>query len=184
ETQFEKVKKDVALALSKTLDIQSDQTGLRLKAKDITIEDNADSSDWESQREAVRKDKTWGVPVYGTIELTDRKTGRVISVAKRVKLATLPKPTDFGSFIVDGKHYQVQNQFRRKPGIYITQSGSGEGKTEINIAGRPFDVEFDPKDSKFKIVLKQGDSKKSAPLYPVLSRLGISDSVLAKTWGE
>lgn len=184
ETQFEKVKKDVAAALAKTLDVQAYRTGLRLQAKDIYVDDNSSSGDWEGQRDAVRKDKTWGVPVYGTIELSDRKTGKVISTAKRVKLATLPKPTDFGSFIVDGKHYQVHNQLRRKPGIYITEKENGEAKTEVNIAGRPFDVEFDPQKEVFNLVLRQGESKQVAPLYPVISRLGISDGVLAKAWGE
>ncbi len=185
ETQFVQVKKDVAQALTKALDVQAPRTGLRLQAKDVQVDDNASSSDWEGQREAVRKDKTWGIPVYATIELSDRKTGKVISTAKRVKVATLPKPTDFGSFIVDGKHYQVQNQLRRKPGIYVTEKENGEAKTEINIAGRPFDVEFDQKKEIFSLVLKHGDSsKKTAPLYPVLSRLGISDSMLAKAWGQ
>lgn len=184
ETQFEKVKKDVAHALTKALDVQAYNTGLRLQAREISVDDSASSGDWESQREAVRKDKTWGVPVYATVELSDRKTGRIISTAKRVKLATLPKPTDFGSFIVDGKHYQVQNQLRRKPGIYITEKTNGEPKTEVNIAGRPFDIEYNPQGGVFEMKLKAGTSKQSVPLYPVLSRLGISDSVLAKTWGE
>lgn len=184
ETQFERVKKDIAAAISKTLDVQADRTGLRLQARDVWVDDNAESGDWEGQRDAVRKDKTWGVPVYATVDLLDRKTGKLISSAKRVKLATLPKPTDFGSFIVDGKHYQVQNQLRRKPGIYVTEKENGETKTEINIAGRPFDVEYDAKSSQFKLTLKQGTSKQQVPLYPVLSRLGISDVMLAKAWGD
>jgi DNA-directed RNA polymerase subunit beta' len=183
ESQFEQVKADIAKALTKTLDVQADKTGLRLQARDVRVEDTGQSGDWESQREAVRKDKTWGVPVYATIDLTDRKTGKVISTAKRVKLATLPKPTDFGSFIVEGKHYQVQNQLRRKPGIFVIEKENGEPKTEINIAGRPFNIELDS-NNVFKLSLKQGDSKQSVPLYPVLSQLGISDGMLSKAWGE
>lgn len=188
ETQFERVKKDVVAALTKALDVQAHNTGLRLQARDVSVDDQASSSDWESQKEAVRKDRTWGVPVYATVDLTDRKTGKLLSTAKRVKIATLPKPTDFGSFIIDGKHYQVENQLRRKPGVYVTERESGEVETEINIAGRPFNIKYNPKDPKggvFELELKQGGGNKTtAKLYPVLSRLGISDGVLAKTWGE
>ena len=109
QNQFEKVKKDIAQAFTKALDVQADQTGLRLQAKNVWIDDNAESGDWSAQRDAVLKDKTWGIPVYADVELTDRKTGKVMSAQKRVKIATLPKPTNFGSFIVDGKHYQVHN---------------------------------------------------------------------------
>jgi DNA-directed RNA polymerase subunit beta' len=181
-TQFEKLKKDVVKAFSKTLDIQATGTNRQIRVNDVWIDDNKHPSDWESQREAVRKDKTWGVPVYASLDLIDRKTGKVFSSTKRVKIATLPKDTDFGSFIVDGKHYQVQNQLRRKPGIYVTEKKTGEKKTEINIAGRPFDIEYDDAAATFNII--RGQNKTPLPLYPVLSRLGISDSALAKAWGQ
>lgn len=186
QSQFERVKKDVAAAFTKALDVQADQTGLRLQAKEIWIDDTADSGDFDAQREAVRKDKTWGIPVYANLELTDRKTGKVISTQKRMKIATLPKATDFGSFIVDGKHYQVQNQLRRKPGIYITEKKNGESKAEINIAGRAFDVEYSPSSTIFRIARRGGGSEdKSGPaLYPILSSMGVSDATMARAWGD
>lgn len=186
QTQFEKVKKDIAKAFTKALDVQADQTGLRLRAKDVWVDDSADPGDIESQREAVRKDKTWGVPVYADLELVDRRTGKVVSTQKRMKIATLPKTTNFGSFIVDGKHYQVQNQLRRKPGIYITEKKNGEAKAEINIAGRAFDVEYNPQSTIFRIARKAGGSEdKNGPaLYPILSSMGVADSTLARAWGD
>ena len=54
QNQFEKVKKDVKAAFSKALDVQAAATGLQLRAKEIWIDDNKDTSDWQSQREAVR----------------------------------------------------------------------------------------------------------------------------------
>jgi len=186
QSQFEKVKKDIETAFTKALDVQADQTGLRLRAKQVWVDDTADPGDFESQREAVRKDKTWGVPVYADVELLDRKTGKVISTQKRMKIATLPKTTNFGSFIVDGKHYQVQNQLRRKPGIYITEKKNGESKAEVNVAGRAFDVEYNPETSVFRLARKAGGSEdKNGPaLYPILSSMGVSDSALAKAWGD
>jgi DNA-directed RNA polymerase subunit beta' len=182
ETQFEKVKKDVVATFTKALSIQAAGTNREIKVNKVWIDDLKSSSDWESQRDAVRKDKTWGVPVYASLDLVDRKTGKVFSSTKRIKVATLPKNTDLGSFIVEGKHYQVQNQLRRKPGIYVTEKKSGEKKTEINIAGRPFDIMFDEESAKFSLI--RGQNKTPLPLYPILSRLGISDSALAKAWGQ
>lgn len=183
QTQFETIKKDVAHALTKTLDIRASKTGMRLQARDVYVDDNADSGDWESQRDAVRKDKTWGVPVYATVDLLGRD-GKVVSSAKRVKVAMLPKPTDFGSFIVDGKHYQVQNQLRLKPGVYVTRTKAGQHRAEINIAGRPFEINYTP-NGVFTMTLKRGPQQKTTvPLYPVLSHLGVPDSELEKAWGE
>lgn len=186
QSQFEKVKKDIAEAFTKALDVQAEQTGLRLRAKEVWVDDSADPGDAEGQREAVRKDKTWGVPVYANLELTDRKTGKVISTQKRMKIATLPKATNFGSFIVDGKHYQVQSQLRRKPGIYVTEKKNGETKAEINVAGRAFDVEFNPASTVFRLARRAGGAEdKSGPaLYPILSAMGVADSTLARAWGD
>jgi DNA-directed RNA polymerase subunit beta' len=183
QDQFEIVKKDVKKAFSKTLDVQAAATGLQLRASDVWIDDNQDTADWKSQHEAVRKDRTWGVPVYASVELVDRKSGKVISTAKKVKIASLPKSTDLGSFIVNGKHYQVHNQLRRKPGIYVTEMKNKKLKTEINIAGRAFDVHFNPEKSTFRLMRGAADSTGVA-LYPILSRMGVSDSLLAKTWGD
>jgi len=183
QDQFEIVKKDVKTAFSKALDVQAAATGLQLRAKDIWVEDNKDTSDWQSQKEAVRKDRTWGVPVYGTVELVDRNSGKVISSSSKIKLATLPKSTDLGSFIVDGKHYQVNNQLRRKPGIYITEMKNRSLKTEVNIAGRAFDVRFDPKSETFRLMRGAADTS-GVPLYPILSRMGMTDGQLAKAWGD
>lgn len=182
ETQFETVKADVVTAFTKALGIEGAATNRQIKVNKVWIDDVKDSADWESQREAIRKDKTWGIPVYASLDLVDRKTGKVYSTAKRIKLATLPKNTDLGSFIVNGKHYQVQNQLRRKPGIYVTEKKTGEQKTEINIAGRPFDIQYNNEKATFSFI--RGQNKTEIPLYPILSRLGISDSALAKAWGE
>ena len=84
QDQFERVKKNVTKAFTKALDVQAAGTGLKMKATDVWIDDNQDPSDWQSQRDATRKDKTWGVPVYAAIEMRDRKTDKIISTAKRI----------------------------------------------------------------------------------------------------
>lgn len=182
KSQFGRIKNDVVGAFSKALDIQAKATDRRIVVRDVWVDDNMDSSDWESQKQAVRKDQTWGVPVYASLDLVDRKSGKVLSSSKKLKVATLPKSTDFGSFIVNGKHYQVHNQLRRKPGIYIAQKKNRQLKAEVNVAGRPFDIEQNPETSVFSLI--RPGSQTPIPLYPVLSKLGISDSAMAKAWGN
>jgi DNA-directed RNA polymerase subunit beta' len=180
QSQFEKMKKDTVAAINKALNISAKRTGRELRVTDVQIDDSLDPADWESQRTAVRNDKTWGVPVYASLELVDKESGKVLSKAKGMRVATIPKATDIGSFIVGGKHYQVYNQLRRKPGVYVIEKGDRELSAEINIASNPFNVEFDSKSGVFMI------KKKAAkrPLYPILSRMGVADSTLAKAWGE
>ena len=185
QSQFELMKKRATKALGKALDIRADATGLQLRAKEVWADDNASSHDWKSQKDAVQKDQTWGIPIYANVELVDTRSGKVVSSASKIKLATMPKPTDFGSFIVKGQHRQVNNQLRRKPGVYVTEKKNGELKSEINIPGRPFDIELDAKKGIFKLMRGGGGVDTSGvALYPILSRLGISDSMLAKVWGE
>jgi len=181
-SQFEKIKKDVIASFTKALDIQATGTNRKIVVRNVWIDDDKAPEDWESQRDAVRKDKTWGVPVYAALDLVDRKTGEVISSTNKKLLATLPKTTDIGSFIVEGKHYQVQHQLRRKPGVYIAQKENGEMKTEVNIARQPFDITYDAKKGIFKLMRGTQDGSGVA-LYPILSRIGVSDSAMAKAWG-
>jgi DNA-directed RNA polymerase subunit beta' len=182
QSQFDKVKKDAIASAKKALDVQAAGNQRRIVVNDVWVDDNKDPMDLESQKQAVRKDQTWGVPMYASVTLVDRKTGEELSSNKKVRVATIPKPTNLGSFIVEGKHYQVQSQLRRKPGVYMVQKKNKEIKTEVNIKSRPFDIEMDPKTQIFKVGKAGGGSKYN--LYPVLSSLGISDSVLAKQWGQ
>lgn len=181
--QFERIKKDTVDSVAKALAVSPGgrAKGRReLRVQKVWVDDNLDPSDWDGQREAVRQDKTWGVPVYAALELVDTESGKVLSTTQRMKVATLPKPTKLGSFIVNGKHYQVYNQMRRKPGVYVIRRENGELKTDFHIAKTPFAINMDQKTGVFYLD-KKG---KKRPLYPVLSRMGVSDADLAKKWGE
>ena len=181
QSQFERVKKDAIASARKALDVQSAGNQRKIVVNDVWVDDNKDPMDLESQKQAVRKDQTWGVPMYANVTLVDRTTGEELSANKKVRVATIPKPTNLGSFIVEGKHYQVQSQLRRKPGVYMVEKKNKEIKTEVNIKSRPFDIEMDPGTQLFKIGKAGSGSRYN--LYPVLSSLGISDSLLAKKWG-
>src|SRR6266700_7052128 len=111
ESQFERMKRDTVEALTRTLNIDGRYRQIRVSK--VWVDDTHDPADWEAHRKAVHEDKTWGVPVYASLELVDRQTGKVLSQANRLRVATLPKGTGLGTFIVNGKHYQVYNQLRR-----------------------------------------------------------------------
>jgi DNA-directed RNA polymerase subunit beta' len=183
EAQFEKIKRDVETSFAKALDVQAAGTGRKLVVRRVWVDDNKDPGDFESQRDALRSDKTWAVPVYASLELVDRNTGKVLSQMPKLKVALLPRATNLGSYIVNGKHYQVQNQFRRKPGVYLTEKENGEKKTEFNIPGRPFDLTYDKETGVFKM-MRGGTDGSGVALYPILSRMGVSDSAMAKAWGQ
>jgi DNA-directed RNA polymerase subunit beta' len=176
-SQFERIKRDTVDALARALNI--DGKFRQVRVNKIWVDDHLDAGDWQSQHEAVRNDETWGVPVYASLDLVDRLTGKVLSQAKRLKVATLPKGTELGSFIINGKHYQVHNQLRRMPGVYVTQQRNRQLKTDVNIASKPFSIELDSGSGVFYLRKDQGRQ----PLYPLLSQMGISDGLLARAWG-
>jgi DNA-directed RNA polymerase beta subunit len=147
-------------------------------------EKEASHEDIKSQEEAKQLGRTWGVPVYGEIGLVDKTTGKEIDRA-RVKLLTLPKPTNRYSYIVDGSEWQVDNMWRLRSGIYAHEQQNGQFQAEFNLA-TPFAREprlyipFDPEKKQFK--LKYAATK--IPLYSILKTLGVQDEDMKKAWGE
>lgn len=150
-----------------------------LEIEDVEIADKQSSADYTSQKKAKLGGRTWGVPIHATMVLKDTKTGKVIE-KKRQKVATLPKVTNRYSYIVDGSEFQVDNQWRLKPGVYTKVKANGELDSFFNIKGRPLHVGFDPKTRKFKAA--HGGSK--PPMYPIMKAMGISDDTLERTWGK
>ncbi len=150
-----------------------------LEVEDVEIDDKQSSGDYTSQKKAKMGGRTWGVPVRATMVLKDKKTGKVLD-RKRQKIATLPKVTNRYSYIVDGSEFQVDNQWRLKPGVYTKVKQNGELDSFFNIKGRPLHVGFDPKARKFQV--QHGGAK--PPLYPIMKAMGISDDTLERQWGK
>jgi DNA-directed RNA polymerase subunit beta' len=147
-------------------------------------ESGAVRDDIRSQEVAKEQKKTWGAQVYGDVSLVDKVTGKELDRTK-IKLLTLPKPTNRYSYIVDGSEWQVDNLWRLRSGVYAHIKQNGEMETEFNLA-KPFagnpriKIPFDPESRKFKF--KLGTYKPS--LYSVLKVLGVQDEDMKKAWGE
>lgn len=181
QRQYENIKKSALEATEKMFPI--DGKDKLLRATKVWVDDDLDPTDYAGQKDAKLKDKTWGANVRGDFELVDKVTGKVVEREKGVRLFMLPKATTRMSFIVGGNEYQVDNQLRRKPGIYTIQSQGGDHdlRTEFNVAGQKLDLVAAPKTGVIRMKSRQGEG---IPIYPILSHLGISDSAMAKAWGE
>jgi len=174
---FAALKEGVKTSISSTFPQVGEKNTLDLE--DIEITDDINEADYTGQKDAKINGRTWGVPVHATMVLKDNKTGKVLD-RRRQKIATLPKVTNRYSYVVQGSEYQIDGQWRLRPGVYTKVKENGELDSFFNIKGRPLHVGFDPKERKFNI--QHGGAK--PPLYPVMKALGISDDTLEKKWGK
>lgn len=180
--QYEAVKKSAIDAVKNIFPVDGKLRVLRLEK--AWVDDTLDSTDYTSQAKAKEKEQTWGASVYADLSLVEKTTGKVVDHAPKVRLFTLPKITDRFSYIVNGNEYQVHNQLRLKPGIYTLRKQNGELKTQFNLGvGKNFDLAFKESNGVFYLQ-KIGGGSASIPLYPVLSYLGVSPSLIASTWGS
>lgn len=175
---FETLKERVIEAISSNFPREG--TNHTLELEGVNIQDDLDINDITAQKKAKLQGTTFGVPVKATMILKDKTSGKVLE-KKTLKVATLPKYTRRHSFIVKGSEYQVDNQWRLKPGIYTRVAQNGELQSRFNFQGKQsLDMIFDPKTKAFKI--KHGGAK--PPLYPILKAVGIDDDTIEAAWGK
>lgn len=152
-----------------------------LRAKKLYIGKEADIDDIKSQRRARMLGVTWAAPVYGDFELVDNASGKVIDSKNKLKLVNLPAITRRFSFIVGGREYQVDNQWRLKSGVYTRERADGDLETQFNLAsGAGFRMLFDPTKKAFS--MRYGTA--NIPLVSGLRALGVTDDEMKKEWGN
>ena len=178
EESFDTLKTRVKEEIKSSFPVESDSRSLTVE--DVEFDDQLDSFDMASQKDAKLKGQTWGIPVKAKFVLKDKATGETIREST-IKVATLPKITSRYSNIVNGAEYQVDNQWRLKPGVYTRIRSNGELESRFNFATqRPLNMTLDPQSRIFR--LEMGGSKPQ--LYPILKAVGMSDSDLEKSWGK
>lgn len=163
----------------------------RLQLNKITVDEKgAKIGDIRGQENAKDRGRSWGASIHGDVSLIDKKTGKVLNRSK-VKLMTLPRPTDRYSYIVNGNEYQVANLWKLKAGVYSMVKQNGDLETEFNLGGAKGEaaqfakesivrVPFSPKTQKFKFQWKDSNFG----LYSVLKTLGVQDEDMKKAWGK
>lgn len=133
----------------------------------------------EDYKKARLSARTLAEPVSGTLTLRENSTGKVVQSVSKFPLMRLPHMTAHHTFLVDGNAYSLSNQIRMRPGVYARKKRNQELEAQFNLGkGRGFRLSMDPKKGEFN--MEYGTSK--VPLYPILNRLGVSDSVISKKW--
>jgi DNA-directed RNA polymerase beta subunit/DNA-directed RNA polymerase beta' subunit len=180
--QFQELQKVVLDSYSKLFPVE--KNGFKLELGKMWLDDKGvEPGDFTTQKKVKLAGSTWGAPLYAGLVLKD-STGKVVDRLDKVRLATIPRLTPRGSYIVKGNEYQVANQMIRKPGAYVVKSQKGDTfKGMLALTGdhqKNFEIHFDPTDNKYKAVFGQS----SIPLYPLLKALGTNDKELEAAWGE
>lgn len=182
DQQWESVKSKVQNALTGNFPLEGRKNKLVLNG--VSIDDSLEQSDIKSQEDAKLLGKTWGVPVYADISLIDKTTGQQLDRTK-MKLITLPKPTQRYSYIVDGNEWQIDNLWRLRSGVYAHVKQNGQLEAEFNLA-TPFArypriyIPFVPEKKQFRFRLESSN----LPLFSILRTLGVQDDEIKKTWGD
>jgi DNA-directed RNA polymerase beta subunit len=175
EKKTEELQKSTVDALKRLFPIKAKNNTLKLTK--VWVDDSLDTTDFQSQFKAKVAERTWGAPVYGSFELTD-KSGAVVQKDDKVRLLTLPKQTPRLSYIINGSEHQIANQLRLRPAGYTVRSLTGGVKSQINLSkgysGQIY-LEANPESGHFKLKVGQAHPH----LYPILNALGVSDQALS-----
>lgn len=178
--EYEDLKRKLLAEVQSTFPIADPRSGYEVRVKNLVVADSKlGTDDIKGQLQARLSGRSYTAPIEGDVEVVDRN-GKVL-VAKRMKIADIPKLTRHYTFIHGGQERSVTNQWRLRPGPYVKKTErEGEFEAQFQLAkGRPFDIQMDPVSS--YLFVKAG---RKIPLYSVLKATGISDEEMKKQWGE
>ena len=154
----------------------------KLKVTNIAFQEPKHPVSYKEQNKAIMDKKDVTVPLKGTFQLIDKKTGNVVD-EKTTTIAHIPWLTERNTVILNGAEYISQGQQRLKPGIYSRIKDSGEAEAHVNVkpgTGVGGKVIFLPERALF--VYQVGTTQ--IKLYGLLKDLGVSDSDMEKAWGK
>lgn len=150
--QNQRIQKAIAQSIEDTFPIESD--GKRLNINNIRIESKLNDWDFPKQRQFKMQRKSWHIPVYADLRITDASTGRLINKKLKAKIGNVPVLTNRFTMLIDGNEYQTINQLRRKSGVYSRVKRNGELESEFNLAkGFNFKMMLDPITQVFVLIL-------------------------------
>jgi DNA-directed RNA polymerase subunit beta' len=179
EEAFEDLKERALAGIRAHFPVEGREHTLVLKGLEVAADKGA-HDDIEGQHKAKVEGSTFSRPIYATLALKHKDTGK--EVVQKLHVGELPLVTRRYSYIVGGQEYQVDSQWQLKPGVYTKRRESGELETRFNITNRPdFDVTFDPATKHF--MMERGKSK-AIPVYPLMKAMGVDDDTLEKHWGK
>jgi DNA-directed RNA polymerase beta subunit len=134
------------------------------------------------QKAAVLEKRDLTIPIKGTVDLVDKRSGHVVET-KKVTVANIPYVTERNTVIYNGSEYEPIHQQRLLPGIYSRIRQSGEAEAHINPAPRTgvsARILFLPDQELFVLMIQNTQIR----LYGILKDLGISDTQMMQSWGN
>lgn len=178
--QFEDLKTKVLEQIKQTFPIPDKLGKMEVRVHDLRVDDALGTEDIKGQFDARMNSRSWGAPVFGSLEVVDTATGKVLTRRSNVRIANIPKLTRHYSYIVGGQEKQVANQWRLKPGAYVKATErANEFEAQFQLAkGGSFDLRLDPASGYLYM-----DVGRKVPLYTVLNAAGVSDAEMEKAWG-
>ena len=159
---MEKMKESIKESMNSLGPIEAG--GKTLEFKNVHFEDHdlRIAHDFEKHKQVKLHNKTLAVGVYADAHTTENGKTSV----EKVKIGNMPVPTSTGEFIVDGNSYNIDYQFRLKPGAYLRKKQNGEIETHINPIGFPnARVNIDPKTLNLNVGIGQANINALAFLH-------------------
>lgn len=153
-----------------------------LKVKDVDYSEPDQTFSLPEQKKAILEKRDLTLPLRGTFELYDKKTGNKVAEKKTI-IAQIPYLTPRNTSILNGSEYITINQQRLKPGVYTRIKETGEAEAHVNVkpgTGLSGKVVFHPEKALFIYELGTTQIK----LYGLLKHLGVSDEEMEHTWGK
>ena len=117
------MKEGLKNALQRNLAVEGNKR--KIEVTNVEYVGNKRSDDFVGQLKARDVKGNYAQVVKATIALKDTQTGKLIS-KKKVNVGHLPVLTNRLSYLLGGREYQVQSQFRRKSGVYTRIADNGE----------------------------------------------------------
>ena len=170
---------NVKNAVQRRFPLRNDRFTLSLEDVDY---DDPEDIDVSEQKKLLLDNKSSTRRLRGTWVLRDAETDKEISRSRRMTLMHVPRMTSRGTFIKNGKEYNLTNIMRLEPGVYCKQKPD-EVSAQFNIkqgTGQGFNMLLNPKTGVFTI--RRGTT--NAPAYTVLHDMGVSDEQMQEAWGK
>lgn len=170
---------NVKSAVERRFPLRNDRYTLSLEDVDY---DDPEDIDVNEQKRLLLNNKSSTRRLRGSWVLRDAETDKVLSKSRRMTLMHVPRMSSRGTFIRNGREYNLTNIMRLEPGVYCKQKPD-EVSAQFNIkqgTGQGFNMALNPKTGLFTI--RRGTT--NAPAYTVLHDMGVTDEQMRDAWGK
>jgi len=172
---FENVKS----AVQRRFPLRNDRYTLAVEDVDY---DDPDDIPLSEQKQLLLQGKSSTRRLRGSWVLRDAATDKEVARTRRMTLMRVPRMTERGTFIRNGKEFAVGSVMRLEPGVYCKRKPDGV-TAQFNIkqgTGGGFNMTLNPATGVFQF----SRGTRHAPAYTVLRDMGVTDDQMREAWGE